>query len=322
MRTTWMIVPLVLSLGLAACDTNDEQPSPELVEAALRGANLLVDDDRVQCPGADHTSLQDAVDAAQPGQTIFVCSGLYAGTVTVPAGKTGLTLLGAGGAPADRIGDPTMEAILDGSPAEEPGFDIQADSVAITGFTVQNTGRTGIEIKAEDGVTLINGAMVSGNRLDTTGDPEVAGTDCAGGRGINFELVADILVEDNVVISPCGGGIRLKNVTGGIVQNNLIDGSRKRPGIPLRGGSSNNTIAGNVSRNNREAGISAKDSTGNLIEANMMQDNGVPGEPLRPIPGSGSNTDADDDTNLPLTNPPDNTWLNNDCATANRAGLC
>lgn len=53
-----------------------------------------------------------------------------------------------------------------------------------------------------------------------------------------------------------------------------------------------------------------------------MRGNGVPGDPLRPIPGKGSNTDADDTTNLPLENSPDNTWEGNRCVTENRAGLC
>lgn len=39
--------------------------------------NLLVDDDKVQCPTATFTSIQDAINAASPGNLIRVCPGTY-----------------------------------------------------------------------------------------------------------------------------------------------------------------------------------------------------------------------------------------------------
>ncbi|WP_181312075.1 alpha/beta hydrolase [Nocardioides campestrisoli] len=41
------------------------------------GTSWLVDDDRVQCPSADTTSIQEAVDLASPWDTIVVCAGVY-----------------------------------------------------------------------------------------------------------------------------------------------------------------------------------------------------------------------------------------------------
>ena len=40
---------------------------------AAQASTLLVDDDRVQCPSAAYTTIQAAVDAAAPGDTILVC---------------------------------------------------------------------------------------------------------------------------------------------------------------------------------------------------------------------------------------------------------
>jgi hypothetical protein len=47
------------------------------------GAQLLVDNDKVQCPNAQYTSIQAAVTAAPPGATINVCPGTYPETVRI-----------------------------------------------------------------------------------------------------------------------------------------------------------------------------------------------------------------------------------------------
>src|SRR5712671_1379682 len=44
---------------------------------------LLVDDDKVECPNAGFTRIQDAIDAASPGDEIHICKGTYAEQVTI-----------------------------------------------------------------------------------------------------------------------------------------------------------------------------------------------------------------------------------------------
>ena len=44
---------------------------------------LIVDDDKVQCPTAGFTHIQDAVDAAAPGDVIHICSGTYVEQVAI-----------------------------------------------------------------------------------------------------------------------------------------------------------------------------------------------------------------------------------------------
>ena len=323
LRAPLMLGVWALALSLAACATSDRTLRPSTsATAALSTADVIVDDDRAQCPEAGHTDLQAAVNSALSGQTIFVCAGSYAGAITIPADKTRLTLVGAGGDPAQRRGDPAQEAMVLGSAKGQPGFAIRASGAAVVGFTVLRTSGTGIEVKGADRDAPITGVTIARNTLEMTGDPEAANTDCAGGRGLNIETAERVVIEDNLVRQSCGAGIRLKAVTGSVVRRNVIDGSRKRPGIAVRGGSTSNTITDNVSRNNREAGISLKQSTQNLVRANRMNHNGRDGVPLRAIPDPGSNTDADDTTSLATDKSPQNTWKDNACATSNRQGLC
>jgi hypothetical protein len=49
----------------------------------VSGAQLVVDDDKVECPNAGFTHIQNAVDAAAPGDEIHICKGIYVEQVTI-----------------------------------------------------------------------------------------------------------------------------------------------------------------------------------------------------------------------------------------------
>ena len=63
-----LILTLVLAMFLVAVPANADDPT-----------TWLVDDDGVECPDANFTHPQDAVNAANPGDTILVCPGIYSG---------------------------------------------------------------------------------------------------------------------------------------------------------------------------------------------------------------------------------------------------
>jgi pectin methylesterase-like acyl-CoA thioesterase len=47
------------------------------------GQRFVVDDDSVQCPSADFTTIGEAVDVASSGDTILVCAGNYPEAVAI-----------------------------------------------------------------------------------------------------------------------------------------------------------------------------------------------------------------------------------------------
>src|SRR5438445_547700 len=106
---------------------------------------LIVDDDLVQCPNAQFTSIQAAVLFAPPGATIRVCPGEYHESVVVAKPLTLQAPRHQGQATecmTPTADDPSQEAIVlynaslnGGNPSE--GFDVEASNVTIDGFKVE-----------------------------------------------------------------------------------------------------------------------------------------------------------------------------------------
>ena len=112
--------------------------------AAASAADLTVNDDAIgpgpagsNCGAADHSAIQDAVDAADPGDTILVCAGNYTtGDDGQPAANVSksLSLLGAkAGVAGPDHGTPGVasDSIVDDS---DGGLQITASDVSVDGF--------------------------------------------------------------------------------------------------------------------------------------------------------------------------------------------
>jgi hypothetical protein len=98
---------------------------------------FVVDDDKMECPNAAFTRIQDAVDAASPGATIRVCKGTYVEQVAI--GKP-LTIAADGGAvlmPGTMQQNST--SLLDGTPIATAILVAGATGVSIDGLTVDGT---------------------------------------------------------------------------------------------------------------------------------------------------------------------------------------
>ncbi len=105
---------------------------------ALADPVVVVDDDGVQCPGAGHSSLQAAVNAASPNSTIRVCPGKYNEQVTI---TKRLKLKGDNGAiviPSPMAANTT--SLTTGSPIAAAILVLDTTNVTIEGLTVDGSG--------------------------------------------------------------------------------------------------------------------------------------------------------------------------------------
>jgi hypothetical protein len=124
------------TLGVSATDLLTVGPIPSL---STTSGNLIVDDNMLDCPNAQYNSIQAAVTAADPGDKIKVCRGVYVEQVTIPAGKDNLTLFSA----------PDLQAVIQAPPVMlDPKAIVRvngAQNVTIRHFTITGPGGTGCD---------------------------------------------------------------------------------------------------------------------------------------------------------------------------------
>jgi hypothetical protein len=124
--------------------------------AAANAATLAVDDDGAQCPAAEFTQVQAAIDAAAPGDTIAVCPGIYvegSGTIGSNALEItkSLTIKGAG---ADLVAIEPRRSTPTGGQIAESKMDIRNGR----GDIISAVGSSAVPITVN-----ISGVTVSGN---------------------------------------------------------------------------------------------------------------------------------------------------------------
>jgi hypothetical protein len=122
---------------------------------ATRGAQLVVDDDKVECPNAGFTRIQDAIDAASPGDEIHICKGIYVEQVAI---RKSLKIDADNGAiliPSAMQANTT--SLFDSAPIATALLVADTTGVSISGLTVDGVN-SGISQCAPDliGITFQN----------------------------------------------------------------------------------------------------------------------------------------------------------------------
>jgi len=213
----------------------------------------------------NYTSIQDAIDAASPGDTVYVWSGTYYEPLIV--NKT-----------INLIGEDKNTTILDCNNYGYSAIRIQAFNVTISSFTIQNS-TTGIYIEGND---------IRPNNITIT---DTIITKNKGGIFLG-NLSNNNFICRNVIIGNIGDGIRLFGSHNNFIYENNIEKHENfaivlwdssysnvisqntilnnKNGIGLKRWSDNNNISDNTITGNRKLGISLSYSFRNILLGNSI----------------------------------------------------
>lgn len=222
---------------------------------ATAGHALVVDDDGAQCPEAGFTSLQAAVDAADPGSTIRVCPGTYQAVTISGSGKDGLQLVADG-----QAGEVVVDGVNKADPANLFGIRLQGvDGARVEGFTVMRFHEAAIRVDGGSSGNTIVGNVTTDNHHD----------------GIQLGNAHGNWIVDNSSFSNTAGNACGINVTAGssnnVVEDNVLFDNAF--GIQFFFAGGGNAIRDNESNTNRRFGIRNISTNGTLIEDNTANSN-------------------------------------------------
>jgi len=186
-----------------------------------------VDDDGAECPRADFTSIQDAINIASEGDTIHVCAGTYREqlTVTKQLKISGDVVASALQLPALRPSIPANAITISGVPTEadaliwiENAKNVTLEKLLIDGNNDNDTSG----LRATVGVVLKNGsAAIQNNTITNFNGPACFG--CSTGYGIWIEgSASSATIKNNMLSNIQADSITIQSGTANIMDNTLM----------------------------------------------------------------------------------------------------
>ena len=223
----------VSSIGFAAEELATVGPTAAFPETD--GDNLLIVDDGTDCPNAEYPTIQSAVNAADPGDRIKVCPGVYVEEVVIPAGKDGIEL----------FSEAHLQAVIKAPPAFlDPARSIVtirgAQDVELDHFTITGPGGTPCgSIVA--GVSVVGGgsATIESNHITEIRDLVFSG--CQNGLAVlvgrrSLGQVGRAEIAHNLIDRYQKGGVVVDNAGSfADVHHNDVAGPGSQPTIAPNG---------------------------------------------------------------------------------------
>ncbi|HVQ01272.1 MAG TPA: NosD domain-containing protein [Candidatus Thermoplasmatota archaeon] len=283
--TAVLVIFLFLLMVSPVLGFSKKQDVPVMPQGGMLGTTLYVGG-----AGPDNYSrIQDAINNATPGDTIFVYHGLYQENVCIDRAVT-------------LQGENRDDTIIDGGKLGTV-VDITASNVIIQGFTIQHSksgiSYAGIDISTASNVLITNNTLrdneglgVSIQGLGTTGTmiaankilnnsygiflqeaprTEVIGNTIVGnGEGAYLVGMRSSVIKNNVMSACTGLGLHLESSYGLTIDGNTF--SDNKNGMYVFNTSGCN-VTGNIVYRNRWYGIWLKDSSDNVIEHNNISSN-------------------------------------------------
>ncbi len=240
--------------------------------AQAAGKTWYVDDDGTQCPDANFSTIQQAINNASADDVIIVCNGTYNENISV---DKPLVILSQNG--------PSV-TFINGGGADVAVF-VNASGVTFggdgQGFNVTNAGTgTGIAMyTGEDGIGEVDmsGVSIVGNVIHGCADDGIR----ADNEGSDSDIYGVTLL-NNTVYS-CDAGIFFDNDDAGDVRDNTVEGNTVYDcymGITFdndenSGDIHGNDVLGNTVYDCYNAGISFSNDGDGDIDGNTVADNVV-----------------------------------------------
>ena len=311
-------------------------------------ATLQVDDDGVQCPAAAFESIQAAVDASGPRDTVLVCNGTYGHVRIAGAEHAGLRLR------ARVIGGATV--VPDGDETAPDGIAVAAGAtgVQVSGFVVRRSftfddpfQRRGIRVDFGGSTTTIRDNRVIGAFSEHIAITQGATRDITHNRIQGPSATAidvggpTVLVADNTIAVPPESGFAAIYVNGSsdayaglVVSGNRISGTSAATGIYIEDAFDDRVLFRQNTVSGMGTGIKLNDATGIRVERNVAKRNvvgiQVDASAFRNVLVRNTalgNSQVDCRDEVPFTDPPspttpDNSWIANLGRTADPAGIC
>jgi len=241
---------LLLAIGLMMISLASESSSAR---------TITVDDSG----GADHETIQDALNASDDGDTIQVREGVYRENVKI---ETSVSL----------VGDGWETTTIDGGWNTHTVW-VKADWVNITGFTVTEGRDAGIHVRGAR--CRISGNNCSNNEYgiyfrSEANNGTIENNICSynDNYGINLDLADYNSIEKNTCERNRWDGITLRYSMHNVVGNNTCR-DNKGDGIHLYSQAHHNTIYRNICENNDDLGINLENSKHCTVRENTCRGN-------------------------------------------------